>query len=523
MRLAKLLCLLALLLPTSAALAQTGKIAGRVTDASTGDPLPGVAVMIEGTTQGSATDLDGYYTILNVRPGTYNLQATFVGYANAIQQNVRVNIDLTTTVDFQLQEATVGLGEVIVQAERPIVQPDVSANVASLSAADFENLPVAGVSEVLDLQAGIEPGLTIRGGGANEVAFVVDGYNMRTGRNQQPLTNISYTSVEEVQVQTGGFDAKYGNVRSGVVNVATKEPPRDRYMFDGIFRYSPIQDKAFDQIGQLGNCDYSSGNASATCDNFWIRPFLDPAVNMTGTDNGAWDAYTQQQYQSWAGWNASAEARQAEGFDVTGEDLLQYFKATHQKDNSIQVPDYDADFTFGGPLIPGISEKLGGLRFLASYRGTQTGYPIPQSRDAYRDNTFQLKLVTNLSKAIKVTAFGLKTSQRGQSDCQDCADIQMWGGGTPSYPWWGAAQELNDAGDNVRADAIYSDARFASANIDHNILGGTLTHTLSSKTFYEVTLQRMSSKYRSRMPNLRDESFICPDTGAGPDGVECEP
>ncbi|HET6566774.1 MAG TPA: TonB-dependent receptor, partial [Rhodothermales bacterium] len=47
--------------------------------------------------------------------------------------------------------------------------------------------------------------------------------------------------------------------------------------------------------------------------------------------------------------------------------------------------------------------------------------------------------------------------------------------------------------------------------------------TLSSKTFYEVTLQRMSSKYRSRMPNLRDESFICPDTGAGPDGVECEP
>ncbi|HET6569530.1 MAG TPA: carboxypeptidase-like regulatory domain-containing protein, partial [Rhodothermales bacterium] len=123
MRLAKLLCLLALLLPTSAALAQTGKIAGRVTDASTGDPLPGVAVTIEGTTQGSATDLDGYYTILNVRPGTYNLQASFVGYTTQVQSDVGVRIDLTTTIDFQMREQTVGLGEVVVQAERPVVQP----------------------------------------------------------------------------------------------------------------------------------------------------------------------------------------------------------------------------------------------------------------------------------------------------------------------------------------------------------------------------------------------------------------
>ena len=102
MRLVRLLMVFALCLPATGALAQTGKIAGQVTDATSGMPLPGVNVVIEGTTQGSVTDAEGYYTIIGVRPGTFDVRASFIGYTPQVQEDVRVNIDLTTTLDFQL-------------------------------------------------------------------------------------------------------------------------------------------------------------------------------------------------------------------------------------------------------------------------------------------------------------------------------------------------------------------------------------------------------------------------------------
>jgi len=110
MRRARLLITLALLIPATAALAQTGKIAGVVTDAS-GDPLPGVNVSLDGTMQGSVSDVDGFYAILNVRPGSYTVRATFIGFTTELRENVRVNVNLTTEIDFALREETVGLDD----------------------------------------------------------------------------------------------------------------------------------------------------------------------------------------------------------------------------------------------------------------------------------------------------------------------------------------------------------------------------------------------------------------------------
>ena len=81
MRAAKgLLLILCLIIPTSVALAQTGKIAGRVIDGTGGDGLPGVNVVIDGTSVGAVTDAEGYYSIINVRPGNYTLRVSFIGY-----------------------------------------------------------------------------------------------------------------------------------------------------------------------------------------------------------------------------------------------------------------------------------------------------------------------------------------------------------------------------------------------------------------------------------------------------------
>jgi hypothetical protein len=99
---------------------QTGKISGKVLDGSTGEALPFVNVLVEGTTLGAATDIDGYYSIIGLRPGNYNIRASAIGYNSQTVQGARVSIDLTTEVNFQLMETSIELKEeVIVIATRP--------------------------------------------------------------------------------------------------------------------------------------------------------------------------------------------------------------------------------------------------------------------------------------------------------------------------------------------------------------------------------------------------------------------
>src|SRR5690606_31470726 len=106
---------------------------------------------------------------------------------------------------------------------------------------------------------------------------------------------------------------------------------RTRYSFDGLFRYQPAQEKTFDALSQLPqDCDYTSSSISVDCDTWWVRPVLDPAVNMEGTDNSnAWDRYQKRQYLDFEGWNSVVGRLQEAGFDVTAEDMIEYFKYTH--------------------------------------------------------------------------------------------------------------------------------------------------------------------------------------------------
>ena len=80
----------------------TGKIAGFVKDSQTGDILAGANVVIEGTTMGAATDVNGYYFIINIPPGKYRVQASMMGYQAVVKTEVQVVIDLTTKLDFEL-------------------------------------------------------------------------------------------------------------------------------------------------------------------------------------------------------------------------------------------------------------------------------------------------------------------------------------------------------------------------------------------------------------------------------------
>ena len=220
------LMVLALLAVAPGALAQTGKVSGRVVDATTGDPLIGVAVVVGETGRGAATDLDGYYDVVGVRPGTYDVRASYVGYTAQTVEGVRVRIDQTTTVDLSLAEESIEGEEVIVQATRPIVQRDRTSSESSVSAEDLEALPVQSFQDVVNLQAGVVEG-HFRGGRTGEVAYLVDGVPVNDVYDQSFAFQVENEAIQEVQVISGTFNAEYGQAQSGVVNIVTKDGGTD--------------------------------------------------------------------------------------------------------------------------------------------------------------------------------------------------------------------------------------------------------------------------------------------------------
>ena len=199
----------------------TGKIAGKVTDAQTGEPLVGVNVLVVGMTLGASSDIDGEYFVLNVPPGTYTVRASAVGYTAMTVNAVKVMVDQTVRIPFSLQSQTVEMSDVLITAERPIVQKDLTSTTASVSGEEIAALPLEDIASVVNLQAGVVDG-HFRGGRSNEVKYLIDGVSVNDVFSGGFTLQAEVNSIAEVQVLSGTFNAEYGEAMSGVVNQVTK-------------------------------------------------------------------------------------------------------------------------------------------------------------------------------------------------------------------------------------------------------------------------------------------------------------
>ncbi|MBN2410234.1 TonB-dependent receptor [candidate division KSB1 bacterium] len=203
----------------------TGKISGVVVDSETKEPLPGVNIVVEGTTMGAATDVNGQYMILNIPPGVYALKAMMIGYTSQTIQNILVKIDLTTKINFSLTTTVLGGEEVTVVAEREIVQMDMTSSLAAVGAEEIEALPLQSIDQVLDLQAGVVQSggeFHVRGGRGGEITYMVDGVTI-TSLDGSRGVNVESDAVQEMQLISGTFNAEYGNAMSAILNIVTKE------------------------------------------------------------------------------------------------------------------------------------------------------------------------------------------------------------------------------------------------------------------------------------------------------------
>lgn len=204
----------------------SGKIAGSIRDAATGEPLIGCNVVVEGTYLGGATDIDGNFVILNVPPGEYALNANMIGYAPGRMDGIIVAIDLTTEIKLELNSELLEGEEVIVTFERPKVQRDRTSAQVHVDGAMINDLPVEEVSEVLELQSGVTKdaggGLHIRGGRAREVVYWVDGVPVSDGYDGSAIVEVDKNAIQELQLVSGTFNAEYGQAMSGIINMVTK-------------------------------------------------------------------------------------------------------------------------------------------------------------------------------------------------------------------------------------------------------------------------------------------------------------
>ncbi len=457
----------------------TGKIAGTVTDEA-GEALAGVNVIIQGTHLGAATDPEGNYFILNIPPGSYTLTARMIGFSAFNVTEVRVNGGRTTTIDFSLKEETIEGEEVTVIANREIVPKDVSSSRVSVVVEEaVKNSPIRDIKGLFRVQAGIESGptaedLVMRGGGGDQILMMVDGASLIDERRNRPFLNIPLSAVESVDIITGGFNAEYGNVRSGMLQLNTKEGG-DRYTFSLDFRGAPPQYKHFGD------------------DKYWTKDW----ERWGGEENMQGD-------ESFEGWIAYADRLNNDDIpenDITAEDARAKWEWFHRPvEYGADGPaDYQVEGSFGGP-VPGLART----GFFFSGRVESQASVVPYYKTTSRSqlsreiSSYQLKLNSWLSDNIKVNLTGLYS-------------VQDWLGNQRglSRNFIGLANWWNDV------HVFKYQMGYSPFEQTTTMLSAKLTHTLNDKTFYNGQVEVFKTFDDRRTFFARDTSdiFQLPNSG----------
>ena len=220
----------------------SGYLRGRVID-ELGYPISGVSVFIEGSQIGAQTDLDGYYSIEPLTPGSYNLTASALGYQAQTLFNVLVKSKGTQSYNFTLLERVEVLEGVVLDLQNRISRPrETPLSTQTLSAVELATYPGGNndVVQVAQTLPGVSPSvggfrndLIIRGGGPNENVYYLDGVEIPNinhfstqGSAGGPVGMINVSFIESVTLSASGFGAQYDNPLSGVLQFNQRKGSR---------------------------------------------------------------------------------------------------------------------------------------------------------------------------------------------------------------------------------------------------------------------------------------------------------
>ena len=220
-----------------------GTITGKVTDKITKEPIPGVNIVVIGTTIGAATDVNGFFEIRGLEVGTYQLRVSAIGFNTVVRTDVVVNNVKPTELLIELTETVIELQGVTVKSEYFDMNPTELNSVISFGYEEIRRAPggfedVVRALSVLPGVAQANPGrndLVVRGGAPSENLYVVDGFVVPNinhfgsqGATGGPLSYINLDFVRDVTFSTGGFSSLYGDKLSSVLKIDLRDGRKDR-------------------------------------------------------------------------------------------------------------------------------------------------------------------------------------------------------------------------------------------------------------------------------------------------------
>lgn len=205
-------------------LAQTS-LQGKVTDAATGEPIlfGTVALMKDGNiVKGVETDLDGNYYFSDINPGNYDVEASYVGYTPSRSTGVVVKADKSNKLDLVITEGVLADEIVITEYRVPLIEFDNTTTGGTVTSEDIAQLGTKSVQAIAATTAGVASrdggDLSIRGARSDGTVYYIDGVRVTNA------ALIPQSEIDQLQVITGGIEAKYGDVTGGLISLTTKGP-----------------------------------------------------------------------------------------------------------------------------------------------------------------------------------------------------------------------------------------------------------------------------------------------------------
>jgi outer membrane receptor protein involved in Fe transport len=487
----------ALLAPTALAQTTTGRVGGQVSERGTGETLVGVNVFIEGTQIGAVTDASGAYMVLRVPPGRHTVVFSYVGYTTVRVENVEVTADRTARINVEMQEEALAGGEVVVTAVRPPVVHDRTSTTADFGLEEIRAAPVEGLRGLLDLNAGVartgDGNISVRGGGAYEVQFLVNGveqvmssssvpgYGAIEKANNSWKFDLNPIGVQSMEVVSGGFSAEFGNAQSGVVRVQTREGGRrlegeyrTEYRAPGQYHWGPYlygpETFEWQRLGAFEN---------------WLERFG--------------DNYTEEELRSLhARWLANHSPSFTPQDTVFTRDGRVLWLPGQEVPNKTGVYDYTRLpytrhlFGIGGPL----GRDTERLRFFLSgeVRDKPTRVPTVERVQRYRN----LTLTTSLQAAARHRLRLTNTYQYYLGGIASGADDIRWAGRDARWKY------------TLTADSPREEATIST----------TLNYTfgIDDQSYLEATLAHSYEQYRVQITPLPPRGGAAGDPWFVPDG-----
>ncbi|TSA23317.1 TonB-dependent receptor [bacterium] len=381
---------------------QTGKIAGKVTDKSTGEPLPSASVYVDAVwvdgkevklpiPQGASTDLDGAFFILALRPGEYTLNCRLLGYGKKAITGVKVFIDRTTEVNIELDAEAIQHEGMVVTAYKPgSVEKDLTATKRTYDISDVESMAgINSISDILTLQADVIDN-HFRGGREGEAQYYVSGGSINNpldmSKSFEPMTS----ALQTVDVLTSGFSAEFGNAQSGVINMVPRE---------GGDKWTSRIDLSMDlpHYQTWGGNPYSKENYPLydvlTNPEQWLVKFYDIGILRPYFDKDSkYGSYISRKYPTVMPDSIRSMVSRSDSLRAARFGIANWKQATREiGTDDKSIPEHKLNITFGGPL----SDDIRLFVALQQEKGNSRNVVVPMAND-----NLHRQLLSNLTYQI---------------------------------------------------------------------------------------------------------------------------